>query len=92
MKTKQEILTGGSRIVSNTGLWKGKRILEAMEEYAQQEAMEFAKWKENNFEEVKPPNQLPADYMARRIEVYGDDTYIIEELYKIWKDERAKNM
>jgi len=62
-------------------------IEKAMQEYSQQEAIEFAKWVETNFEEVKPPNELPAEYMARRIEVYGDDTYIIEELYKIWKDE-----
>ena len=69
-------------------------ILMAMREYAQQEAIAFYKWVDQNFISVTFDEDegedlyeayLPKDYPEK-------NTYYILELYKIWKDERAKNM
>jgi len=66
------------------------RVSDVMAEYAQQEAIEFYKWVDQNFisvtfDEDEGENlyeaYLPKDYPAK-------NTYYILELYKIWKDEK----
>lgn len=64
-------------------------ILKAMEEYAQQNAIEFSKWVEDDFcivtfDEDEHENLYEA-YLPRKYPV--KDAYYLKELYQIWKHE-----
>lgn len=89
MPTPEEILSKKNWSTEYPNYMAEHEILEAMNVYAQQEAIEFSEWKDKNFiTTIGADSDVELIYRPRFMNLAGENKFTITELYQLFKQQK----